>query len=381
MALNSVTWSAVVKKKFLQSTAFKALDVAVDAYLKDKSKLPQLKSAWSEWTKKLTTNGKSYKDSDRYVAGGALDDIAQLVAPVTGPVGIGSLASMAISKGGGGLTHVRPNAVRPPPPINTGLTVAPTGWTYVAYDNANANHNWAGPVTGVAKPLTHAETARINESLRRSKAAVELARDTLIKLPRDPSLWKGTKEENAYTDFFGAFDEVRYQLVLENYRALVLAFDGQPNVVDIRNTTAGGNCYAACVRRNLKTKVNGSMALSGRVDIFLGQAFLGGGGGALAGRYESGTDATVGTLIHEFAHGAINAVDAPMVNPAGTAWTLTPNLTVGAADYGISPDPWNNQASTPEDDRNLARFDASVAVRSADNYGQFARAILMLKSQ
>lgn len=387
MALNSSTWNLVVKKKFIKSGTFKTLDQAVTDYLADGSRLPALKAAWKGWTKKFTDKGQTYKDSDRYAPGCALDDIAGLAAGgVATPSGNQStLASQAVSLGGGGLRSVGPvRSHYTAPARNTGLTVQPLGWRYVAYDSTNANHRWAGAELGIARPLNQSKTARINEAFSRARSAVTIACDALAKLPRSASAWTAggrSDDQTSYIDYFGAFDPDRFQQVTENFRILKMAFDRDPNVVDIRDTTSGGNCYAACVRSNLKTKTGGSLALTGRVDIFLGSAFLD-DSGTLGQKYAKSTDSTVTTLVHEFAHGSFGAVDAPCVNGAGTGWTQPPsNLTPGHLDYGLSPDPWNNQASTEQADKALAAYAPDVAVRSADNYGQFARELLMRAKQ
>jgi hypothetical protein len=376
MALDKTSWTAVVKKKFFTSSEFKALDTAVVAYLADKSKLPGLTTRFNAWNKKFTDIGQTYKDSDRYTAGCALDDIALLVQPAR-QGGLGGLATQAVALGGGGLRHVvMPPAPYRPPVRNTGTTVAPVGWSYVAYDASNARHNWAGALTGT-QALNFSQTARINEAFARTRDAVKQARDALLRFPRDGGAWTNTDDQNSYLDYFGAYDGTRFLHVLENFRILALAFDGNPNVIDIRNTASGGACYAACARANLKSTTSGSLALTGRVDIFLGKAFFN-DSGPLSQRYARSTDATVATLVHEFAHGSFKAVDAPKVNPGGTAWTARPaNLTVGHDDYGISPDPWRNQASTEDEDKALAKFAPAVAIRSADNYGQFTREVLM----
>lgn len=378
MALTTASWDLVVKKKFLTTDSFKALDLAVRRYIADRSTLPDLKLKWAAWTKKFTGN-KTYKSSDRWTAGCALDDIAALVSAGAGPVGIGSLGTHAVALGGGGLRHVPTNhgihvgTVQP-----TGSTVVASGWTYVPFDGSNPGHAWAGAVTGM-ETMNVSKTAKINEAFRRTKRAVDLARDKLSKLSRNPSSWGGpnTITQSLYVNYFGAFDAARFLHVLDNYSIMALAFNDAPNVIDIRNTASGGKCYAACIRRNLKSELNGSLALLGKVEIFLGQAFLN-GGGALNAKYATGTDATVGTLIHEFAHGSFSAVDAPMVNPTRTGWTQVPvTLTPGHNNYGLSPDPWNNQASTDAEDRALAAFAPAVAIRNADNYGQFAVQLLM----
>ena len=379
MALTTQTWSLVVKKKYFTSTEFKALDTAVKAYLLDKSTLDQLRARFSAWNKKFTDVGQTYKDSDRYIAGGALDDIAALIAPKAPVVvNMGSLATQAVSLGGGGLKHIQPKPPSyKPPPKNTGATVSPLGWTYVAYDATNPQHNWAGALTA-PQTMDFSKTARINEAFMRTKEAIKMARDVMIKFPRTASGWNvPSPDQTSYVDYFGPFDSARFLRVLDNFRVLALAFEQSPNVIDIRGTVSGGNCYAACIPANLKTTANGSLALTGKVNVFLGNSFFN-DAGPLSQKYFKSTDSTLVTLIHEFSHGSWRAVDAPLVNPGGTAWTLQPmSMDPNNVNYGSSPDGWTNQSSQEPDDKRLAAFAPDIAARNADNYGQFTRELLM----
>jgi hypothetical protein len=82
MPLTSTRWTAVVQKKYLTTASFKALDTAVIAYLANAGTLPRLATEWDVWNQKFVSKGRTYKSSDRYVAGGALDDLAALVSGV-----------------------------------------------------------------------------------------------------------------------------------------------------------------------------------------------------------------------------------------------------------------------------------------------------------
>jgi hypothetical protein len=84
MPLDLNTWNAVVKRKWMTSGAFKELDTAVKAYLANKTlaqNLANLRGKWTAWILKLKKEGKTYSTSDRYVRGGALDDLALLCEP------------------------------------------------------------------------------------------------------------------------------------------------------------------------------------------------------------------------------------------------------------------------------------------------------------
>lgn len=247
--------------------------------------------------------------------------------------------------------------------------VKPTGWKYVAWDEATWGFTTAlSKYDQVPAQLSTAETMRINESIRRVKLAVNYARDAMIRVAGGKSVGA---ELTAYTDYFGAKDDKRIKKVRDHFTVLSLAFDRGPDIVDLRNTKYGKTCYAACFRKSLAVNNKGSLSLSGSVNMFLGRLFFG------AGNYEKTTDDTIGTLVHEFAHGACNAVDVPPVDEHG-AWTHTrtsddPNDN----DFGDSTDN-AIQASTQERDKLLAKWKPDYAVVNADNHGQFATRLLVL---
>lgn len=105
--------------------------------------------------------------------------------------------------------------------------------------------------------------------------------------------------------------------------------------------------------------------------MFLGRAFY------APGNYEKTTDDTVGTLVHEFSHGAVNAVDVPPVDPSGSWMHARISDTPTDNDFGVSTDN-SIQASTPALDALLARHKPDYAVVNADSYGQFATRLLTL---
>ncbi|MFK7914396.1 MAG: hypothetical protein AB8B93_10820 [Pseudomonadales bacterium] len=261
-------------------------------------------------------------------------------------------------------------------------------------------------------PFTSVEIQKMNEAIARSKRACELARDAVIKVVgRSASAPATTPVEQAYVDYFGAFDTARAQRVLANYKTLCQAFANTPQIVDWRQKPQYGSAFAAASRGGV---TNG-------VKVYMGGAFFNGTkvqrttadqqGNLITSKedldnaYDTLTDYTVATFIHEFAHASFWAVDAPPVNKVssqfanaraavaqkqglnvehgniaeGYSWKLTPDLSdPNSRDYGLSPDMWV-QASTPKADKELAAAAPHVAVRNADNYGQFAR--IALKSR
>jgi len=211
------------------------------------------------------------------------------------------------------------------------------GWTLKLWTKAEYPSMDAVQANLMLPALKPSEITRINEAMARSKLAVEYARDAMIDLAKQNAIGNvPSAEEQLYLDFFGAFTQARAQKVLANYKILYNAFDGVPVMVDVRNTVLGMQCYAGVQRGRIVAGL----------EVFVGRAFF--LAGAVQDRYDTSSSSTVGTLIHEFAHGSFNAVDAPPVDGNGN-WVLQPMHLNDPDhdDYGASPDVWI-QASTIE---------------------------------
>ena len=253
--------------------------------------------------------------------------------------------------------------------------VRPVGWNLVAFHPVTHSFTTALPPHNQIGALSPIQIQRVNESFRRVKNAVTRARDAMITVAKRQQFSRPMPiEEQLYTDYFGAYDKDRVVKVRQNFQVLYLAFDSTPNMVDLRDTRYGLTCYAACYRANHRVvDTKGSVSLGGKVNLFLGRAFLG------KGDYVNTTDATVGTLVHEFAHGACNAVDVPPVNNLGNFTHARKSDDAGHNDFGASTDN-NIQASTDSADKLLAKHKPAYAVVNADCYGQFAKQILLARS-
>jgi hypothetical protein len=238
--------------------------------------------------------------------------------------------------------------------------VKPVGWKYAAYNGNNLL-----PQNLQVGALTGPEVTKINEAMRRVRLAIGTARDAILKV-------RTGNPGQTFTDFFGAFDAARFKTITDNFQALVLAFNGTPNFTDMRNDAIWATTYGGCVRANLKSKdVNKVMSLNGNVNMLMARGFLG------KGSYEKTSDDTIATLVHEFAHSAINAVDVPDLDAGGNfLWARVSDNSVDA-DYGNSTDAFNHQCSTEAMDKVLAQFKPEYAVVNADNYGQFVKKILV----
>ena len=253
--------------------------------------------------------------------------------------------------------------------------VKPVGWTYKAWDPIVNNFTTA-VAAGDKQPdaLSADQIQRVNEAMRRARTAAQLARDAMVRLigRNNFANLPLPVEEQSYLDYFGPFDATRAQKVLHNFKILTIAFEKGPVMIDLRNTEYGKTCYAACYRSNLGSKAakTGELSLTGKVDMFLGRDFF------KKGDYDKSTDNTIGTLVHEFAHGAFDAVDVPPVNALGGWGHTRKSDDPTSRDFGEST---NNsiQASTPDADKLLAKHKPAYAIVNADCYGQFARQILM----
>lgn len=246
----------------------------------------------------------------------------------------------------------------------------PVGWQLQGYPG-----NDPVPQDQQVGALTTAEVAKINEAMLRAPSAVEAARNAILKVEvkRRGSSSAALAEEQTFTDFFGAFDAIRFPRILENFQVLALALKGIPKFSDWRNDRVWADTYGGCVRRMLGTRANGALSLTGTVDMRFGRAFLG------KGSYEKTSDDTVATLVHEFAHGALRAVDVPDVDANGNFQCARVSDDPANADFGNSTDAMNHQCSTEAMDKILAQFHPEYAAVNADNYAQFTKAIMIAK--
>jgi hypothetical protein len=259
----------------------------------------------------------------------------------------------------------------------TATQIGPVG--YRLYAPGDANYEQDGdamlPLNQRLPDLTPVEIRRLNEAVARVLKAVSAARDAMIKIASKKSLAPPLAAAEAlYVDYFGAYDPARAQTVLKNFKTLHTVASGNgPIIFDHRNTDFGEDCYAACKRG---TVVNDLKIWMGR--DFFAEGKAGGSAAvwnALSGTqsvYNRTTDATLGTLVHEMSHGSFRAVDAPKVD-AGGNWELAPDAATWA-----SPDN-DEQSSTPELDKRLAKKEPRAAIVNADNYGQFAVEVMKLQ--
>ena len=230
------------------------------------------------------------------------------------------------------------------------------------------------PPNECLKPLTQPEVARINEAFARAKLAVELARDAIIPIAKKDALVNPNPTEQLFIDYFGAYDKTRAGKILDRYKKLCTAFTN-PEVVDHRNTD-GSDCFAYTHSKQL------NQWPGQRVRVWLCRDFFAQGKAAYPkganpdtykNSYAKTSDATLGTLVHEFCHGVFDAADAPQ-------W-VNGSWVPGAPD-GNGDSPNNDiQSSTRPLDKALAVAHPNIALQNADNYGQFACEVAVAKGK
>jgi hypothetical protein len=240
----------------------------------------------------------------------------------------------------------------------TAAQVLMGAWTVEAgvqlqgYAMANDPQPFTAVAANVAPALTKGQVTRINEAIMRTGSAVTAALEALASVR---GVANASDAETLYAEYFGAFDAARKRRIVKNFQRIDLLLSGarggakgQVTVVDARNDQQKRDWFAATVRNS---------ALNGGVVIYIGRAFF----IDTPRDYESSTDYTVGTMVHELAHACFGASDVPTVAAGGQAGLDANGMpTVG---------PVCNDAQS---DRDLAADDPDAALLNADNYGQFA---------
>ncbi len=204
------------------------------------------------------------------------------------------------------------------------------------------------PIGTPLPPLTRAEVVRINEAVARMKRAIQAAIDGMT----------GAMPNQLYTRLFGAYDEGRRRQVLANFQSLAAVVQGTGHggglyLIDARNDQEKYQWFAATVRGS---------ATANTANVWIGRSFFSG-----RGDYEVSSDATVVTMVHELAHACFSASDVPV---AGSGHVLDAS---GMPPHGV------DVANDLAEDERLAQADPALAVRNADNYGQFAWLLLQSK--
>lgn len=249
--------------------------------------------------------------------------------------------------------------------VSSGVKILPVG--YRLYAPGDAGYKQDGdtllPVDKRPPKLTAAQFQILNECIMRSRNAAGLAHEAMKKIATKTALTPPLNaDEQRYIDIFGAFDQTRAKKVLENFQAIVSALTN-PIIHDHRSTdffAKKGEGYAAAHRGTATANVD----LWIGHDIFLDRYKFDSNHQDTKAAFQTATDSTVGTLVHEFSHASINSVDVPPVKDDGS-WELPPG-----ADWA-SPDN-DKQATGRVQVRRVAAKEPRAAIVAADCYGQFA---------
>ncbi|HXW72965.1 MAG TPA: hypothetical protein VEK34_16340 [Methylocella sp.] len=215
-------------------------------------------------------------------------------------------------------------------------------------------------------PFTHPEIRRINEAVRRTIAAVDWAIREIIsvRVSTTPPLPNSPGER--YWQLFGPCDtpqaDRRRQTVLSNFNTLRTKLDAPRGGVLMGICCIDARYYLG-EEKTFAWTHRGSAVHQPYINVWIGPLFFRKG---VRGQQDFQTagavssDATVCTLVHEFAHAVFNASDVPQVGSGGTL------------DANGMPTTPGDVANDLNSDIALAQATPDLAVLNADNYGQFA---------
>jgi len=256
---------------------------------------------------------------------------------------------------------IRPQRLAAPPmvPLAADYTTLATdtpqrGWFLVADPDP------VTPTANLRPPLNRSEINRINEAISRTGQAVDAAIRGLSNM-RAPS---GPPDANQqlYARFWGAFDSARKTTIQRNFQQLARFASGSRGgnqgtiaIIDARNDAEKADWFAATTRNSVQNNT---------VRFWLGRTFFIG-----TGDYAVSSDATIVTFVHELSHAVFDALDVPVPgSPAVLDANGYPTVS------GVIDNSYN--AADVAGDEALARSNPAMALRNADNYGQYAWAQL-----
>lgn len=217
-------------------------------------------------------------------------------------------------------------------------------------------HPFTALTAGTVGPLGPTEIARLNEAVMRSNQAATAAVTALSKINGPIPTVGATLDQRLYKAYFGPYDKARRTTVLKNFMAIQQAVDGSRGgtkgslqVIDSRNDAGKLTWFAATFRNS---------AGGGEILMYVGREFF---LNATAVGFNTSTDFTVGTVIHELSHACFGASDVPTVAAGGKSQLDGTGMPlVGSV------------CNDADSDKDLAADDPDAALLNADNYGQFA---------
>lgn len=263
-------------------------------------------------------------------------------APGLRPVNVGALEARLAA----------PTAALPP---LGGLTEL-AGVQFQHYTMILDPHPFTPLAAGTVGPLGPTEIGRLNEAVIRSSQAATAAIDALSKINGPMPAVGATLAQRLFRAYFGAYEKTRRTTILKNFMAIKQAVDGSRGgtkgslqVVDSRNDAGKQTWFAATFRNS---------AAGGDILMYVGRGFF---LNATAVGFNTSSDFTVGTVIHELSHACFGASDVPTVAAGGK----------GQLDGNGMP-LVGSVCNDADSDKALAANDPDAALLNADNYGQFA---------
>lgn len=261
-----------------------------------------------------------------------------------------------------GSAPIQPKRLAAPP-------VAPSATDYTTLATDTPQRGWflivdPDPVIATADlrpPLNRSEINRINEAISRTGQAIDAAIRGLSTL-RPAAGTALDANQRLYKRFWGAFDAARKTKIQQNFQQLARFASGSRGgnqgtiaIIDARNDSQKADWFAATTRNSVQNNT---------VRFWLGRTFFIG-----TGNYAVSSDATIVTFVHELSHAVFDALDVPV--PGSPAVLNADGYpTVG----GVINNSFN--AADTAGDEALANANPAMAVRNADNYGQYAWAQL-----
>jgi hypothetical protein len=185
--------------------------------------------------------------------------------------------------------------------------------------------------------------ARIEEALRRVREAVDLVLDEVRQANRPGAA------RTRYEEWFGTYDQNRFKQVRERWMAL-------RDVVENANFEFVDKHW----KSYFAATVPGHKTSRDTIEIDLGKGFF------KKGAYEISSGATVGTLIHELTHACFYTYDMYLKKDRSD-YRNDEEASLGAEDL----------CNDPDNDKDLATHFPEAALENADNYGEYAKAVLV----
>lgn len=231
---------------------------------------------------------------------------------------------------------------------NRGIALQATGTSSDRFNvvkRAQINHS----------SFTKSMKIRIEEAVRRTRLGLSLVMEDLPKARQG-----GSSERTVYEVWFGPYDQTRYLKVLKNFQILVDVIEHSN--FDFEEDTGPDNKYYAATRPGHRSGTDD-------IQIYLGTLFFNGGR-----KYEKSTSATVGTMVHELTHACFYTYDMYLSKDRSSVLDDEHKPSGGWRR-------WGDLCNDPDTDKELATRFPEKALENADNYGEYAAAVVRIRNK